>query len=523
MDRRTFLAALAGASLGADRPRLRQRARFEPPDGKALVFVGNYEHDTVDSYRRVIPHEPTGVKFLWDWDQGDAYFRHQCEKAGPIAPLLINFCFVRDWVDGNPRKARSIIPEILRGEWDAGINNVGRCFKASERPILAMIGNEFNLAQTYSPAEYIQCWRYVHERWNLLGASNVAYVWSVCPQITERAYQDWYPGDAYVDWLSSSFYGTGSNGHMVKDLGNPDRGLREIVGLAKRHGKPFMLGECGPYGGSRQTWQDWYEPFFQFVKWSGAKAFTFNNQPVLPESPAFGDERMEAMSPDIQRRWSAEMGKPRYLKPTSQLYDQIGFRQRVENEVADAGARPAIEGRTNLLTLIDPERDTITGTWNLSGGVLSFAGDKEWSKLLLPGNPPPEYDLTLVAERVRGTEILVIGLVVEDRQAMVLLDGWGGGVSGLEQIDGQASRDNETTHRGWRFTNGRRTKILCEVRKGGVTVSCDSRRIVHWTGDPGRLSLVDGWRSPDKDRLFLGGWKGGSFRFHDAFLQPVNG
>jgi DNA invertase Pin-like site-specific DNA recombinase len=34
-------------------------------------------------------------------------------------------------------------------------------------------------------------------------------------------------------------------------------------------------------------------------------------------------------------------------------------------------------------------------------------------------------------------------------QAMVLLDGWGGGVSGLERIDGKVSQDNETTHRGW--------------------------------------------------------------------------
>ncbi len=328
MKRRAFLGAMAIASLGADKAR--SKSRFEPPDGKVLVFIGNYEPDSIDSYRRVVSHEPTGVKFLWDWDQRDGFFNHQCEKAGPNAPLLINFTFVRDWVDGNPRKAISEIPRMLAGEWDAGINNVGKCFKESGRPIFAMIGNEFNLAQTYTPDEYIKCWRYVHDRWESLGATNVAYVWNVCPQITERPYADFYPGQKYVDWISSSYYGTGSNLLTVKALGNPDRGLKEIVGLSRHHKKPFMLGECGPYGGPRQSWRDWYEPFFQFVKWSGAKAFTFNNQPVLPESPAFGDERMEAMAADVQKRWAEEMGKSRYLKPTPQLYDQIGFAGRID-------------------------------------------------------------------------------------------------------------------------------------------------------------------------------------------------
>ena len=72
--------------------------------------------------------------------------------------------------------------------------------------------------------------------------------------------------------------------------------------------------------------------------------------------------------------------------------------------------------------------------------------------------------------------------------------GWG--VSGLERIDGKVSQDNETTHRGWRFVNGRRATITCEVRKGGVAVTCDGKRIVDWRGDPGRLSLVEGWRGP---------------------------
>ena len=110
--------------------------------------------------------------------------------------------------------------------------------------------------------------------------------------------------------------------------GNPEPGYQQITALAKRHKKPFMLGEAGPFAGPVQSWKDWYEPFFGFVNSHGAKAFTFNNQPVLPECKEFGDERMEVMSKDIQHRWSAEMLKPRYLKPDANLFDVLGYKNK---------------------------------------------------------------------------------------------------------------------------------------------------------------------------------------------------
>ena len=97
-----------------------------------------------------------------------------------------------------------------------------------------------------------------------------------------------------------------------------------------------------------------------------------------------------------------------------------------------------------------------------------------------------------------------------------------GGVSGLEKIDGKVSQDNETTHRGWRFTNGRPTTIVCKVRKNGVSVTCDGQMIFDWKGQADRLSIVEGWKVSDESRLFLGGWKGGAFRFRKLEVREVS-
>ena len=161
-----------------------------------------------------------------------------------------------------------------------------------------------------------------------------------------------------------------------------------------------------------------------------------------------------------------------------------------------------------------------TGGWRTR--CSTFAGDKEWSRIQVPYRPPEEYDLTVVAERVRGTEILVIGLVVGGKQAMVLLDGWGGGVSGLERIDGKVSQDNETTHRGWRFTNGRPTTVVCKVRRGGVSVTCDGDNIIDWKGTPAGSRSSGAGRCRTRGQLFLGGWKGGAFRFAKLEAREIS-
>jgi hypothetical protein len=151
---------------------------------------------------------------------------------------------------------------------------------------------------------------------------------------------------------------------------------------------------------------------------------------------------------------------------------------------------------------------------------LVYDGDQEWGRIEIPADIPDEYDLTIIAERISGSEILTIGLVCSGHQGMVLLDGWGGGVSGIELVDGKASSDNETTRRGFRFRNGEPTNVTCRVRKSSVIVACGKETITSDRGDPRRFPLTPGWSIPHEDRLFIGSWKGSRYRIHKVELFP---
>ena len=62
------------------------------------------------------------------------------------------------------------------------------------------------------PAKYAEAFRHVHQRFNLMGATNqyAQFVWS--PNYRSNPWKEWnsisnyYPGDAYVDWIGLSGY-----------------------------------------------------------------------------------------------------------------------------------------------------------------------------------------------------------------------------------------------------------------------------------------------------------------------------
>lgn len=511
--------ALAISCLPSSAQEKGLRAKFEPPAGKVLVFVGGSWNDDYRAYQEATGHRPAGVKFWWDFVEDTSFFWHNCDQnAGSDAAVIFTVGFVKSTGrDGGNRDSPSIVKEILGGKLDKALVSMAESFKRQRRPIFVVLGGESNHSLRITPQEFVKAYRYVHDRWDKEGVTNVAYVWQVCPTIADVDYARYYPGDRYVDWFASSYYG--NSPETVKRIGSPV-GFEPMAAIARQKGKPFMIGESGPHLGTvglggKQTWDSWFRPYFETVRRHGVRAIVYNNFGILPDDTQWGEQRIARMERPIREAWGREMKDPIYLGASPGLFGELGYGPQAGKDSAGAGrsegisAGPAID----LLGRIDPRRDAVEGDWRLSKGVLTFAGDKEWSRIQVPYHPPEEYDLTVVAERVRGTEILILGLVVGGRQATVVLDGWGGGVSGLERIDGKVSQDNETTHRGWRFANGKPTTIVCKVRKSGVAVTCDGRQIVDWRGEAERLSVVGGWKVPDEKQLFLGGWKGGAFRF----------
>jgi dienelactone hydrolase len=176
------------------------------------------------------------------------------------------------------------------------------------------------------------------------------------------------------------------------------------------------------------------------------------------------------------------------------------------NTDSNTPSSPSDPTTVNLLARVNPQRDQVRGNWSMEGGILvSPVGQAD--TLVIPDSLPPQYRLTVVAERLEGNDSFNIGLVVGGRQTMLVLEGWGARASGLNTVDGRTADNNATTYSSPIFAPGRATTIVCDVRATSVRATCDGRTVVNWEGDARRLDLDRRfWTGIPQDRLFLGTW-----------------
>ncbi|HEV7224471.1 MAG TPA: hypothetical protein VGN42_17315 [Pirellulales bacterium] len=173
----------------------------------------------------------------------------------------------------------------------------------------------------------------------------------------------------------------------------------------------------------------------------------------------------------------------------------------------EADSPPVLAGEpVDVLKQINLQRDAVKGDWQLIDGVL-VTPEEEFSRLMLPAPPSPEYRLIVVAERVKGNWGLATGLVVGGRQVVAGIDCFDGYHSGLELLDDKGSSDNETTLNGRLLVDGRPSTLAYTVRRNGIEVSLDGRTVIDWHGDPKRLSMIEEWKIPDSARLSLNTFK----------------
>lgn len=107
---------------------------------------------------------------------------------------------------------------ILNGSADGNIRSVAKKLKGMKRPILLRYGWEMNgnwfewggPKNGNNPAGFVQCWKRIHDIFDEVGATNIAWVWSPNwnsgPNVSWNKMQKYYPGDDYVDWVGVSGY-----------------------------------------------------------------------------------------------------------------------------------------------------------------------------------------------------------------------------------------------------------------------------------------------------------------------------
>ncbi len=197
-------------------------------------------------------------------------------------------------------------------------------------------------------------------------------------------------------------------------------------------------------------------------------------------------------SPTSRTRGSAV---PRHESKDPKLEAQIAksaadLKAQVDKAKLDAAPMREVEGEAaKLLEGVDVCRDGMIGKWRQErlGVVLTPA--KEYGLVQVPGQLPEEYNLTAVVARGLGNGSFGIGLVAGKSRFMAIFDGEGGTASGLELVDGARIDNNPTRVAGHFLTKDVKTTLLFAVRKSGVAVSVNGKKIVEYTGSFDRLRL----------------------------------
>lgn len=147
------------------------------------------------------------------------------------------------------------------------------------------------------------------------------------------------------------------------------------------------------------------------------------------------------------------------------------------------------------------------GKVTVEGGELRLAQGQTATGVSYGGKIPRDnYEISLEAKRTDGSDFFCgLTFPVADEYCTLIVGGWGGGVTGLSNVDGLSAEENETT--GYtEFKNGRWYKVRLRVTKKAIQAWLDKEQIVDlkradrkfaiwWEQEPVRPLGVATWRT----------------------------
>ncbi len=350
----------ANSNLEAPVPQ-RQKAKFEPLEGKVLVFIGQdnesigglapYNNGYIDHFPM-----PAGVTLYTGIGAGDGSFGGK-NKAGlqgiyetmdsgngpSNMSLLMNANKFKNCALAIGLSLVNNEEKVAAGDLDENIKKLGDfLLSLGNRPVFLRIGYEFDGHpwNHYDKKSWIAAYKRIKYKLDAQGISNTAYVWQSVGWVSDPyELEEWYPGDEYVDWCGFSFF---------------DR-WREVqmLDFARKKGKPVFIAEASATissptskfdGKTKETilsnpeqaqeaWDKWFVPFFNMIEnnLDVVKAIHYINcnwkvRPMWFENPTFQDiDARIQESPMISKEWEKRMTNGIYLNASNDLFNQLGM------------------------------------------------------------------------------------------------------------------------------------------------------------------------------------------------------
>jgi len=330
--------------------------RFEPADGKAIVFAGQ-ELEAIgglleykDGYFDHFP-APGGFTMYTSIAGGT-------DMNGEIFSGLGGLTSTINWGDGpenislqiaDPDFKNSCLAigfdlsngydkKVAKGEKDSLLIAFGQWIRAlGDRPVFLRIGYEFDGFDWnhYTKENYVAAFRRIRQLFDFIGVYNIAYVWqSKGVGTTQKILDDFYPGDDFVDWCAYSFFTAAEEHHPM-------------IAFARAHNKPLFLAESTPVfldsngickpldltksADAEYAWDNWFVPYFRTINNNPdvVKAFHYINsnwksRPLWKNNPYFKniDARIH-VDKTLAAKWKEEIGKEKYLNASDSLFEYL--------------------------------------------------------------------------------------------------------------------------------------------------------------------------------------------------------
>lgn len=312
-----------------------ERTKFVPPKGKTLLIMGQTVERILE-YLDYFPNQiiPGGWSAYWGIpefvgitepyknDTGSTQNHQMLVDSFPNTVVQSAMWMVGKW---------DVAKKAGKGDYDRVIKKYGAWAKSTERPIYLRIGYEFDGPHNeLKPKEYVKAYRHIVDLLRKEGVDNIAFVWHSYASEPFKGYKlsAWYPGDDYVDWVGISVFG-----HAY---GGADFGLYcdSVLQFAKQRHKPVMVAESNPINGidaeNINAWNQWFVHFFTFIYNKNIKAVSFINEDWQTLSiqgiPHWKDGRLYN-NEKISKAWFQETNKDRYLKQSTELFEQLGYQK----------------------------------------------------------------------------------------------------------------------------------------------------------------------------------------------------
>jgi hypothetical protein len=261
-----FAFAIASAQAGS--------TIAPPPTGK--LYHGFYfdeatgdrdptEHDVtaadVARYERAVGKQATWVFFSDNWFESRKFPRATCDWIRALGKLPYVRLMLRSDLEQEHVEKIFTLNKIIAGDFDVDLRAWAREAKEFGSPILIEWGTEpngkwfswngkWNGGADAGPKTYVAAYRHIVDLMGAAGASNLQWIWHVNwyddPEAKWNAFENYYPGEEYCDWVALSAYGPltpTTNEGLERFREKLDEAYPRLTSLAP--GKPIIVSEFG--------------------------------------------------------------------------------------------------------------------------------------------------------------------------------------------------------------------------------------------------------------------------------------